>query len=189
MPSQHGVLVATVGARCVHSCLVGLSRRPVQGLVLTAPGIDVAKDLALRVMSLLAPLLVLLIPGVRLIPALPVEQVSSKEAVVRPLPGLVCLGRRPTLAASLQLALHALESRCRAAAGPACCCAIACQSSHVLVHARPADGAPARPPGLECSFGEQAAEHVVCAQQKLLLNDPLMDTGNIRVIFGKCACS
>ena len=55
----------------------------VQGLVLTSPAVDKEKDLALTIMGYIAPLLVALIPGVRLIPAIPVEEVSHKESVVR----------------------------------------------------------------------------------------------------------
>ena len=51
-------------------------------MVLTAPAVDKEKDLAHRVLAVLAPILNRFVPGVRIIPSLPLEDLSSKEAVV-----------------------------------------------------------------------------------------------------------
>ena len=55
----------------------------VQGIVTTSPAIDVQRDLALRVLQVLKPLLLHICPNARLVPAIPVEENTPIPEVVR----------------------------------------------------------------------------------------------------------
>ena len=50
--------------------------------MLTAPAVDAERDLALRVLELLRPVLLRLIPGARIIPAIPLEKTTTRVDVV-----------------------------------------------------------------------------------------------------------
>lgn len=57
-----------------------------QGLVLTAPAVDNKRDLPLRVLELLRPVLMRLIPGVRMVPSIPLAKTTPRADVVRSCP-------------------------------------------------------------------------------------------------------
>ena len=77
---RQGALLLSTLKRKLVSQLV--NRCCEQGLLLTSPAVDKEPDFATKVMTVIRPLMLLLIPGVRIIPAIPVEEVSSKVAVV-----------------------------------------------------------------------------------------------------------
>ena len=53
-----------------------------QGLVLTAPAVDAERDLALRFLELLRPVLLRLLPGARIVPSIPLEKTTTRADVV-----------------------------------------------------------------------------------------------------------
>lgn len=70
---------------CSHAIVQGYLDLPacnLQGIVTTSPAVDVARDLALKVLQLLQPLLLRLCPTARLIPAIPVDFNTPDPEVV-----------------------------------------------------------------------------------------------------------
>ena len=71
-----------------------------QGIVMTSPAVDVERDLSLRILQFLQPMLLLLCPNVRLIPAIPVDFNTPLPDVVRP-PCRMCPAMPRSLSALL----------------------------------------------------------------------------------------